>query len=300
MIHKFLARYQGAKDCTGMVPIPGKQTQVALIDQEKGALSSISTLIRQFEKLSRVFVKLFGAWVKYHYGTSYNRRCCYRSDIWRTNQEVDAHHPSLVGKAHQRWTTRLVRPTARWIGYGTTNAGDFPIQRSLSWRIHPFRNGRLNCERAPPCRRWSRAVPRASSATSPRSTERTNTRCTTTVDTKPCGSSGEQVSMDSIRCCSVCCLPVMSSWLLVFFALRGVSMDRVKDGKMLANYRLSAELTAIETTSDGRCIVVGTVDGCLSVLAIADPLSADSYPFLASLPSRSMQVKWSELRPLRI
>lgn len=61
MIHKFLARYQGAKDCTGMVPIPGKQTQVALIDQEKGALSSISTLIRQFEKLSRVFVKLFGA-----------------------------------------------------------------------------------------------------------------------------------------------------------------------------------------------------------------------------------------------
>jgi hypothetical protein len=59
---------------------------------------------------------------------------------------------------------------------------------------------------------------------------------------------------------------------------------------MLANYRLSAELTAIETTADGRCIVVGTVDGCLSVLAIADPLSPDSYQFLASLPSRSMQV----------
>ena len=65
--------------------------------------------------------------------------------------------------------------------------------------------------------------------------------------------------------------------------------SRVRDGKMLANYRLSAELTAIETTADGRCIVVGTVDGCLSVLAIADPLSPDPYQFLASLPSRSMQ-----------
>ena len=36
LIHKFLARYQGAKDCTNLVPIPGKPTQIALIDQEKG------------------------------------------------------------------------------------------------------------------------------------------------------------------------------------------------------------------------------------------------------------------------
>jgi NACHT domain- and WD repeat-containing protein len=70
--------------------------------------------------------------------------------------------------------------------------------------------------------------------------------------------------------------------------------SRVRDGKMLANYRLSAELTAIETTEDGRCIVVGTVDGCLSVLAIADPLSPDPYQFLASLPSRSMQVSFDK------
>ncbi len=60
---------------------------------------------------------------------------------------------------------------------------------------------------------------------------------------------------------------------------------------MLANYRLSAELTAIETTTDGRCIVIGTLDGCLSVLAIADPSVAGSYQFLATLPSRTRQVR---------
>lgn len=59
---------------------------------------------------------------------------------------------------------------------------------------------------------------------------------------------------------------------------------------MLAIYRLAAELTAIETTADGRCVVIGTLDGCLSVLAIADPTVGDSFQFLASLPSRRMKV----------
>ena len=57
----------------------------------------------------------------------------------------------------------------------------------------------------------------------------------------------------------------------------------------MANYRLAAELTAIRTTTDGRCAVIGTLDGCLSVLAIADPTVPDSYQFLASLPSRTRQ-----------
>lgn len=39
---------------------------------------------------------------------------------------------------------------------------------------------------------------------------------------------------------------------------------------MLANYRVPAELSAIETTEDGRAVVIATVDGCLTVLAIAD------------------------------
>lgn len=66
---------------------------------------------------------------------------------------------------------------------------------------------------------------------------------------------------------------------------------RVLDGQMLANYRLAAELTAIDTTTDGRCVVIGTLDGCLSVLAIADPTVPGSFQFLASLPSRTRQTR---------
>uniref|UniRef100_A0A2H8TJ14 Guanine nucleotide-binding protein subunit beta-like protein n=3 Tax=Melanaphis sacchari TaxID=742174 RepID=A0A2H8TJ14_9HEMI len=58
---------------------------------------------------------------------------------------------------------------------------------------------------------------------------------------------------------------------------------RLTDAKMLANYRVPAELSAIETTEDGRAVVIATVDGCLTVLAIADPIK-DS--FLSALPSR--------------
>lgn len=56
---------------------------------------------------------------------------------------------------------------------------------------------------------------------------------------------------------------------------------------MLANFRVPAELSAIETTEDGRAVVIATVDGCLSVLALADP-SKDS--FLSTLPSRDETV----------
>lgn len=57
---------------------------------------------------------------------------------------------------------------------------------------------------------------------------------------------------------------------------------------MLANYRVPAELSAIETTEDGRAVVIATVDGCLSVLAIADP---NKISFLSTLPSRDETVK---------
>ena len=38
LLHKFIPRYQGAKrDQAGqLIPIPGKQTQIALMDQDKG------------------------------------------------------------------------------------------------------------------------------------------------------------------------------------------------------------------------------------------------------------------------
>ena len=59
---------------------------------------------------------------------------------------------------------------------------------------------------------------------------------------------------------------------------------------MIANYRVQAELTAIESTEDGRCIILGTIDGCLSVLAIADNEKPEMKDFLVKLPSRDVKV----------
>lgn len=41
LIHKFIPRYQGAKkDQAGLlIPVPGKATQVALMDQDKGNIT---------------------------------------------------------------------------------------------------------------------------------------------------------------------------------------------------------------------------------------------------------------------
>ena len=59
---------------------------------------------------------------------------------------------------------------------------------------------------------------------------------------------------------------------------------------MIANFRVQAELSAVESTEDGKCIVLGTVDGCLSVFAIADPQKPEMKEYLLSLPSRDEQV----------
>lgn len=65
-----------------------------------------------------------------------------------------------------------------------------------------------------------------------------------------------------------------------------IRVFRVVDAVMLANYRLQAELTAIKSSKDGRCLVLGTVDGCMTSLAIVDPLHEDMYEYLNALPSR--------------
>lgn len=59
---------------------------------------------------------------------------------------------------------------------------------------------------------------------------------------------------------------------------------------MIANYRVQAELSAIDSTYDGKSIVLGTVDGCVSVLAIADPQKPQIQEYLAGLPSRDIEV----------
>ena len=62
---------------------------------------------------------------------------------------------------------------------------------------------------------------------------------------------------------------------------------RVSDGAMIANYRVPADLTAIESTTDGNNIVLGMVDGNLTVLTIADPIKPDMKQYLNELPSRA-------------
>lgn len=66
---------------------------------------------------------------------------------------------------------------------------------------------------------------------------------------------------------------------------------RTASTDMIANYRMQAELTAIKSTTDGKGLVLGTVDGCLSVLAVADPENLEIFKFLEDLPSRDEQWK---------
>lgn len=61
---------------------------------------------------------------------------------------------------------------------------------------------------------------------------------------------------------------------------------RTSNTDMIANYRMQAELTAIKSTADGKGLVMGTVDGCISVLAIADVEKEETLRYLEGLPSR--------------
>lgn len=67
---------------------------------------------------------------------------------------------------------------------------------------------------------------------------------------------------------------------------------------MVANYRVQAELSAIDSTYDGKSIILGTVDGCVSVLAIADPKKPEMREYLANVPSRDEQVRKKNLSNL--
>ncbi|XP_055533547.1 uncharacterized protein LOC129723378 isoform X2 [Wyeomyia smithii] len=66
---------------------------------------------------------------------------------------------------------------------------------------------------------------------------------------------------------------------------------RTSDTQMIANYRMQAELTSIKSTFDGKSLVLGTVDGCISVLAVADPNKVEMQYFLRELPSRDADWK---------
>jgi NACHT domain- and WD repeat-containing protein len=68
------------------------------------------------------------------------------------------------------------------------------------------------------------------------------------------------------------------------------SLYRTGDSSMIANYKVQAELSAIASTKDGKALVLGSVDGCISVLALADPSKPEMITFLSALPSRDEKV----------
>ncbi|KAK1124229.1 hypothetical protein K0M31_006604 [Melipona bicolor] len=65
-----------------------------------------------------------------------------------------------------------------------------------------------------------------------------------------------------------------------------IRVFRSLDCEIIANYRVQAELSAIDSTYDGKSIVLGMVDGCVSVLAITDPKKEEMKNYVANLPSR--------------
>merc|ERR1712113_1544 len=64
---------------------------------------------------------------------------------------------------------------------------------------------------------------------------------------------------------------------------------RARDGIMIANYRVPSDLSSLESTTDGYSVVLGMMDGNLTVLTIADPNSKKGKmnEYLKALPSRN-------------
>lgn len=90
----------------------------------------------------------------------------------------------------------------------------------------------------------------------------------------------------------ICTFTVGDEYVLYYHSGRKtLRVFRTSNTSMIANYRMQAELTAIKSTTDGKGLVLGTVDGCISVLSIADPDNEETFKYLADLPSRDEQWK---------
>ena len=63
---------------------------------------------------------------------------------------------------------------------------------------------------------------------------------------------------------------------------------RVTDGEMIADYRVPSNLTSLESTTNGKHVALGMVDGNVSILTIADPKKSRMDHYIRSLPSRQM------------
>ena len=54
--------------------------------------------------------------------------------------------------------------------------------------------------------------------------------------------------------------------------------------------RVPSDLSSLESTTDGYSVVLGMVDGNLTVLTIADPKKPQMSEYLKALPSRNSSV----------
>ena len=67
-----------------------------------------------------------------------------------------------------------------------------------------------------------------------------------------------------------------------------IRVFRVADGTQIANYKVQAEISAMEGSHDGASLVLGAVDGSLTTLCIADLEDEESAGNIAKLPSRQV------------
>ena len=88
---------------------------------------------------------------------------------------------------------------------------------------------------------------------------------------------------------SVKCLVTRNDQHVIYYhnGHRSIRVFRVSDGRQIADYRCPAEIRAMAGTQGGTSVVLGAVDGSVTVLTIADPKNKHNKSFLASLPSRN-------------
>lgn len=67
---------------------------------------------------------------------------------------------------------------------------------------------------------------------------------------------------------------------------RTLRVFRLADGKMIAKYKAHAEVKVMTCSPGGMSVIIGCVDGSLTVLALADPQFEENLSFLQALPSR--------------
>ena len=69
-------------------------------------------------------------------------------------------------------------------------------------------------------------------------------------------------------------------------AIRSLKLFRRVDATQLANYVIHAEVRSINTSYDGRKVLLGTADGALTCLAISDPGKKEDYKHIRNMKSR--------------